>query len=456
MSFLALNCTCAPTCPPLGATQIGPPGPGGGPGTTGGPGPTGSSAFTTSTASFTVPTEGVTASLPVLDASWMAVGQEVYLQGAGYFIVQAGTAGTVAQLQQDPAAPTNAAPLTVIVSGAQLSPAGFAGPAGSAYNSGNPLGINSGGTGQITALAAFNALSPLSALGQLLGFQGGNNVVIPPAGADGYLLASKAASTGGVQWASPATLGLTGGGAGGIPGTYWDPQANGFFKEDDEFASFGAYTSYLVGGTLVNNSIYGQDAINKVVGSAEFATGVTNAAGQGAAFNYGPAAVNGGMIFLGIGSGLIFKTSVFFEGTLPTTGIGYCFRAGLGSYASGSEWFGTSGANNFVGVAFQYVPDNNSGQWQVVVGTSYSSPPTIYNTTVPVSANTRWDLEIQGGNSVFGSVAVFSINGVQVQSQAGPGAVSVSPFWLLTRGASSTTSYVALVDLWMVYYPFTR
>jgi hypothetical protein len=453
MSFLALDCICGPTCPPIGSSQIGPPGPSGATGT-GTQGPTGASAFTTTTSSFTVPAEGTTAPVPVLNASWMTVGQEVYLQGAGYYIVQAGTAGTTAYLEQDPAAPANAAPLTVIASGAQISPAGFAGVAGSSYNPSSPLGINSGGTGQTTAYQAFNALSPLNLSGQLIVFSAGNNVLLPAAGSDGYLLTSKAASLGGVVWESPATLGLLGGGGGGVSGSYWDPQADGFFKEDDEFASLGAYTSYTVGGTLINTSIYGQDAVNKVVGSAEFATGGTNAAGQGSAFNYGPAAVGGGMIYLGIAGQLIFKTSVFFEGSLPPTGISYYFRAGLGSYGSASEWFGTSGPNDFIGLAFQYVPDNNSGEWQIVVGANYTNPPTIYNTTVPVAANTRWDLEIQF-DTAFADTALFYINGVQVLSVASPTG-SVSPFWLITRGTSSTTSYTALTDFWMGKYAFTR
>lgn len=66
------------------------------------------------------------------------------------------------------------------------------------------LALNKGGTGQITKLAAFNALSPLTTKGDLIIFDGTNNIRIP-AGSDGKILVSNSAATEGVKWESPAT-----------------------------------------------------------------------------------------------------------------------------------------------------------------------------------------------------------------------------------------------------------
>lgn len=78
------------------AVAAGPEGPPGPPGPTGedstvpgpsgpqGPaGPAGNAAWTTTTTSFTIPAIGFTGTVNVVDASWVAVGEMVYLSGAG-------------------------------------------------------------------------------------------------------------------------------------------------------------------------------------------------------------------------------------------------------------------------------------------------------------------------------------------------------------------------------------
>lgn len=62
-----------------------------------------------------------------------------------------------------------------------------------------PLGITNGGTGAITKLAAFNALSPLSTSGDILVYGGGNNLRLPTA-ADGSVLVTEAAQLGGQRY----------------------------------------------------------------------------------------------------------------------------------------------------------------------------------------------------------------------------------------------------------------
>jgi hypothetical protein len=77
------------------------------------------------------------------------------------------------------------------------------------------LAIGSGGTGQTTAGAAFNALSPITTTGDLILGNGTNSATRLAIGANGYVLtsngttASWAASSGGVTTFSAGTTGLT-------------------------------------------------------------------------------------------------------------------------------------------------------------------------------------------------------------------------------------------------------
>ena len=57
----------------------------------GGVGPAGTNATTTTTASFTVPAVGSTVSVTVADASWIVVGQVLWIDTAGGGPGQAGT-----------------------------------------------------------------------------------------------------------------------------------------------------------------------------------------------------------------------------------------------------------------------------------------------------------------------------------------------------------------------------
>ena len=78
------------------------------------------------------------------------------------------------------------------------------------------LAIGSGGTGQTTAGAAFNALSPITTTGDLILGNGTNSATRLAIGANGYLLTSNgttaswvAAPAGGVTTFSAGTTGLT-------------------------------------------------------------------------------------------------------------------------------------------------------------------------------------------------------------------------------------------------------
>ena len=77
------------------------------------------------------------------------------------------------------------------------------------------LGISSGGTGQTSASAAFNALSPITSTGDLIIGSGTNTATRLAIGSNGYVLTSNgttatwAASTGGVTSFSAGTTGFT-------------------------------------------------------------------------------------------------------------------------------------------------------------------------------------------------------------------------------------------------------
>lgn len=64
------------------------------------------------------------------------------------------------------------------------------------------LPINHGGTGQVTASAAFGALSPLTTKGDVLGFSTLNARI--PVGTNGQVLTADSAQTLGLKWATPA------------------------------------------------------------------------------------------------------------------------------------------------------------------------------------------------------------------------------------------------------------
>lgn len=124
---------CCTTCTDPVETNV--PGPPGADGADGSNGANGVNAYTTLAAQFTVPAELATATATVGSSTWMAVGQVVYLQGAGWFGVTALPNTTQATLQNLEDAATgayaaNVAPGTVIAIGMRLVPSGPQGATG--------------------------------------------------------------------------------------------------------------------------------------------------------------------------------------------------------------------------------------------------------------------------------------------------------------------------------------
>jgi len=81
------------------------------------------------------------------------------------------------------------------------------------------LGIANGGTGQITASAAFNALSPITTTGDLIIGNGTNSATRLAIGANGYLLTSNGTTA--VWTAAPTSMVYPGAGIPNSTGTAW-------------------------------------------------------------------------------------------------------------------------------------------------------------------------------------------------------------------------------------------
>jgi hypothetical protein len=119
----------------------------------------GVNSFTVTTADFTVPAVSATVTVLVADSSWMAIGQNVFIQGAGNFSVTAKPASTSATLTYL-AYQGNTNTGNNITAGATVS------PSGTQQGITDPLPIANGGTNAATVSAALTNLglgtAPLS------------------------------------------------------------------------------------------------------------------------------------------------------------------------------------------------------------------------------------------------------------------------------------------------------
>lgn len=97
-------------------------------------GPTGPGAFTFTSANYTQPAVAGTVTISVVDGSWAGLGQPVYIEAGGIYIVTA--TGTTTLQVQNTGATGNGSPGATIFSPAKVSPGGRQGVAGNNGNDG--------------------------------------------------------------------------------------------------------------------------------------------------------------------------------------------------------------------------------------------------------------------------------------------------------------------------------
>jgi len=154
------------------------PGPAGADGAPGADGSDGVDAFTLTTAGFTMPAVSGNVTVAVANSTWMAVGQKIFVENAGYFTVNS-VPNAISVSLTNTGYTGNAAPTTIIGSGQKVSPGGIKGTDGAAGSS------------------TLNQLSPTTTRGDLIVDNGTNNPLASdvrfPAGTDGQQLTALAA-----------------------------------------------------------------------------------------------------------------------------------------------------------------------------------------------------------------------------------------------------------------------
>jgi len=147
-------------------------------GAAGSNGTNGSNAYTTTTASFTMPAVSSTVVVAVSDSGWMSVGQALYVSGGGYFEVTVITSAISITVKSLYAVPTNSAVGATVAGSSTVSAAGVKGDTGAAGAAGSGLPTLANG-----GLATYST----------------QNIALE-VGADNKFLGADSSATAGIAW----------------------------------------------------------------------------------------------------------------------------------------------------------------------------------------------------------------------------------------------------------------
>lgn len=186
--------------------------------------------------------------VPVVNSTWMAIGQIVFVQdpaslAEGYFLVD-GLATSTSVSLVNLGYNGNSLPGVTFGNGCNVVAAGMQGPGLSAT-----VAINQGGTGQVTATSAMNALSPTTTKGDLIVDNGFNspaaNSTRLAIGASKRVLTVDPGQPLGMRWGS---VDLSGSGTSIINAT---PIANGGTGQTTQTTAFDALSPLTTAGDII-------------------------------------------------------------------------------------------------------------------------------------------------------------------------------------------------------------
>lgn len=226
------NDCCAP-CPSPVVSQV--PGPAGAAGAAGAAGTNGKNCFTTVGLSYVQPSIGATVQITVVDTSWMAVGEAIFIQTGGYYLIVS----------------VDSTNLVTISNDAQWT--GFNRPVGQTINPTSrvtPGGIR-GFTGA-SGVSSLNAVSPTTSKGDIIVDNGANNPLANDVrfavGTDGKVLTADSSQATGLNYKAVDLSGV------GTSITGATPIANGGSGQTTKGPAFDALSPMTTNGDLITRA----------------------------------------------------------------------------------------------------------------------------------------------------------------------------------------------------------
>ena len=298
-----------------------------------------------------------------------------------------------------------------------------------AANISGSVPINKGGTGQTTATAAFNALSPTTTKGDIAVHNGTDNVRLP-AGTDGYVLQADSSQASGLKWAAASA------------GTVTSVSS----ANSDISVATGVSTPVLTlnSGTGANQIVKldGSSKLPAVDGSALTNITAGNISGTVAVAKGGTGATsfaaNGVIVSNGTGSALqALNCTVGQVITFDASGYAICGAGGGGSgFANGGNSFGadaTLGTNDNKALNFEV---NNTVAMTISQGGNVGIGISMPGATPPpglTSASSGKYVEIRSTNSGYPAGVLIrrddGLTGLDLSSNNNFGSTYVDSRW---------------------------